>query len=115
MTLRMEDGKPVGLDWSVCTDGQQRPEVWRQERVAKAAKSPKEDDGDRPERASTKRLLPGVEREVIRLYRDEGLSALKVGAELSIQPATVFKVLKRNGVETRSRSEAMALSQATRG
>lgn len=118
MTLRFDErGKPAGLDWSSCTDGKPDPRVWRQPKeVAKAlASCEAENNEERPERASTKRLSPAVERSVIHMYRDEQKSAIQVGKALGIQPATVFKVLNRNGVATRSRAESMQLSRTRRG
>jgi hypothetical protein len=119
MTLRYEDRIPVGLDWSICNDGSpHRPEVWK----AAAAPAKPKDDGElaepKPPKAestnSRKRLSQAIEQKVIRLYRDELKSSKVVAGALGIQPATVFKVLARNNVPTRSRTEAMAL-RAPRG
>lgn len=116
MTLRFDaNGKPVGLDWSVCTDGEQRPEVWKNWRARKPQEPQESGDEDQENRRpGPQRLEASVERRVIRMYRDEELSALRIAREIGIQSATVFKVLKRNGVPTRTRSEGMKLSRAKR-
>lgn len=116
MTLRYEDRTPVGLDWSVCNDGNPNPEVWKAAPVVK----PKDEGEPKPARAKSdnppnRRLSRATEMQVIRLYRDGLKSSKAVAQELGIQPATVFKVLKRNGIETRSRAEGMALSRSRRG
>lgn len=111
MTLRSDEkGKPVGLDWSVCNDGTSSPEVWKQA-ARRIPAEPRDEDAERP---GPKRLAPAIEARVIRMYRDRLMSALEIGRELGIQSATVFKVLKRNNVPTRSRSEGMRLSRAKR-
>lgn len=111
MTLRFEGHQPVGLDWSACTDGTSRPEVW-QELPTRKAKA--EVDPLAPIRPSTQRMSSAMEARVIRLYRDEQLSAIEVGKVVGCQPATVFKVLKRHNVPSRSRQEGMAISRAKR-
>lgn len=119
MTLRYDENrKPVGLDWSVCTDGQERPDVWRNPiAVAKALKACEDQTNHavrRPDRPAPQRLPQAVELQVVKLYRDEKLSALEIGRIVGIQPGTVFKVLRRREVPTRSSSEAMKLSRAKR-
>ena len=44
------------------------------------------------------------------LYEDEGLSMDKIGELIGISPLAVHRVLKRFGVETKSKSEAMKIS-----
>lgn len=102
MTLRYDEhGKPVGLDWSVCTDGNSRPEVWTNWRPPKRQES----DGTEPEERETthsrKRLAPAVEALIIRMYRDEKKSARECALAAGVKPPTVFKVLRRNGIESR--------------
>lgn len=118
MTLRYgHDGKPVGLDWSVCNDGKPRPEVWQafstpaKSKQAKAVRKPKE---PREGQASRNRTAPEIEQQIITLYRDHKLPANEVGRRCGLTAVTVFKVLKRNGVTTRSRAEAMAIYQESR-
>lgn len=113
MTLRYEDRIPVGLDWSVCTDGTNNPDIWKAVPVRKNEKGEPAEPG--PERPSRQRLSRAVESVIIRMYRDELLSSKVIADKLEIQPATVFKVLRRNNVPSRSRSEGMALSRARRG
>lgn len=40
--------------------------------------------------------------EVVRLYRDEGLSAYKINERLGITPAQVYAILKKDGVARRT-------------
>jgi DNA-binding CsgD family transcriptional regulator len=111
VTLRYEKGKPVGLDWTVCNDGQGDPSVWH------TAILPSNEPKVRRElkqagigRGGATRLASAVEEQVIELYRDERKSAKEIASIIGIQPATVFKVLRRNKVPTRSKSEAMRIS-----
>lgn len=109
MTLRYDDnGKPIGLDWTVCNDGNPRPEVWTNWRPP----APKERaDGttveEEQERTthSRKRLSPAVEAQIIRLYRDEHKSARECAMATGVKPPTVFKVLNRNGIASRGRTQ----------
>lgn len=108
MTLRYDHlGKPCGLDWDVCNDGNPRPEVWLKAGLARTKPQPEE-------RAAPKRLTPQTEAKVVRLYRDEQLSAQQVADRLGIQSGTVFKVLRRKGVATRTKAEGRQLGQARR-
>lgn len=109
MTLRYEGKKPAGLDWSTCNDGDPRPEVWKTLPPKPKAEPKEPAELSAPGR---QRLSPAVERQVIRLYRDEKMSALRVAVALGIRSATVFKVLKRNGVPSRSRSEGIQLARS---
>ena len=114
-------GKPVGLDWSVCNDGSARPDVWRmaglrpnEPKVRADLEQAAERTGNAEGHAARQRLSRAIERKVINMYVDDEMSALQIGREIGIQAATVFKVLKRNHVPTRSRSEGMRLSRARR-
>lgn len=108
MTLRFNDrGKPVGLDWSVCNDGTSNPDIWGMKPKAPAKRS------EPLESHSRQRLTPGVERQVIRLYGEQK-SALEISRELGIASASVFKILRRNDVPTRSKSEGMRISRERR-
>lgn len=115
MTLRYgHDGKPCGLDWTVCNDGNPQPEVWGMNPAPKP-KPVKEKPEPKPRaegRVQRNRLAPEVEAEIIRLYRDRRLSANEVGRRCGTTAVTVFKVLERNGVPARSKSEAMTLYHA---
>jgi len=109
MTLRYQGARPVGLDWSSCNDGNEQPEVWQT--LPKAKK--REPKVTEPVTGVSRQRLDNItEATVIRLYRDEQKSALQVAKEVGIQSATVFKVLARHGVPSRSRSESMQLSRS---
>ena len=101
MTLRFDaNGKPVGLDWSVCNDGTDRPEVWKTWRAPKP-KTVEEEGEERAATHSRQRIAPALEARIIRMYRDEGRSARECAEAAGVKPPTVFKVLKRNGIESR--------------
>lgn len=122
MTLRYDErGKPVGLNWDTCTDGNPNPEAWRsaglkpnEPKVQADLEQAAERIGNAPGHPGRQRLARSVERQVITMYTDQLMSALEIGRAVGIQPATVFKVLKRNNVPTRSRSEGMRISRARR-
>ena len=105
MTLSYNDhGKPIGLDWSTHTDGNPRPEVWTSWRPpAPKERSADQTEGDEQTRTthSRKRLAPATEALIIRMYRDEEKSARECALAAGVKPPTVFKVLNRNGIESR--------------
>ena len=98
---------PVGLDWNVCNDGNPDPAVWN-----KKLKPNEPGVTAELKRAGgfVQRLAAEIEEEVIRLYRDEKWSATMVAEKVNIRQGTVFKVLRRNNIPSRSKSEGMALS-----
>lgn len=105
MTLRYDQhGKPIGLDWTACTDGTFRPEVWNwrasatKERGTSHAGEDEQTDGPNHSR---KRLSAATEALIIRMYRDENKSARECALAAGVKPPTVFKVLGRNGVPSR--------------
>lgn len=112
MSLRFENNRPVGLDWPAITT-RVDPEVWANatESLRRTRPSPASDGEPRPARP---RISPSAEREIIRLYRDELLSANEVARIVGVQSATVFKTLKRHKIPSRSKSEGMKLSRAKR-
>ena len=113
MTLRYEGGQPVGLDWPAITTGHD-PEVWKNasESLQRTrAKSGNDGVFSRPART---RIAHGVEMQIVRMYRDELMSAKEIAAAVGVQSATVFKALKRNNVPSRTKSEGMKLSRAKR-
>lgn len=109
MTLRYDEhGKPIGLDWTVCTDGNPRPEVWTNWRPPAARQradgTTVEEEQERTTH-SRKRLAPAVEAQIIRMYRDENKSARECAIATGVKPPTVFKVLARNGIASRGRTQ----------
>jgi hypothetical protein len=107
MTLRYEGKQPVGLDWSAIDRGDHDPTRWG------LAERPKTEAAERPGkgRPGVARLDPAIEHRIIRLYRDDQMSGKEVALAVGVQSATVFKVLNRNGVKTRTKAEGMALSR----
>lgn len=102
MTLRYDEhGKPIGLDWTVCTDGNPQPAVWTNWRPTAAKERGGEEQEDREPTHSRQRLSPATEALIIRMYRDELKSARECAMAAGVKPPTVFKVLNRNGVPSR--------------
>lgn len=107
MTLRYgHDGKPVGLDWTVCNDGNPRPEVWgeglKQDRPPKEPKAV----AVRPIGSTNyngQRIPAEKEQEIIRLYTEEEMSGLNISKQVGVTVTTVFKSLHRNGVPMRGK------------
>lgn len=112
MTLRLDEhGKPIGLDWTVCTDGDPHPEVWTNWRPLKP-KEPGvgqtiEEEQEGSQTRGRQRLSAATEALIIRMYRDEGKSSRECALAAGVKPPTVFKVLKRNGVESRGYTSAV--------
>jgi hypothetical protein len=107
MTLRYEGKQPIGLDWSAIDRGDHDPTRWGLPEQRKA--EPKDSPGKG--RPGVARLDPAVERKIIRLYRDDQMSGKETARACGVQSATVFKVLARNGVPSRTKTEGMALSR----
>lgn len=112
MTLRYEGNRPVGLDWPSITTGYD-PEVWQKASLAQRQRTKASEPSEGPS-PSGKRLLPATERRIVALYRDQEMSALETARATGVQPATVFKVLKRCGVPSRTKAEGMKISRAKR-
>ena len=53
-------------------------------------------------RGTRQRTPDHIAREVIRLYVDEGLAGAEIGERTGVRHATVYKILRRNGVPVRS-------------
>ncbi len=105
MTLRYDaNGKPVGLDWGVCTDGTSRPEVWSNWRSRKPKEPGEEQEGRTAPSYSRARISPATERQIIRMYTTEGRTAREIAEAAGVKMPTVFRVLKRNGVPPRGRT-----------
>lgn len=118
MTLRIVGGKPVGLDWGVCNDGNENPSIWS----GKSKKAPKPKPvSEKPtkqkaiaDRAQALRLAVEIEAEILVMYRDELQPATRIAKHFNISHQTVYKVLQRNNVPVRSKSEAKKLLFAER-
>jgi transposase-like protein len=104
VTLRFDEhGKPIGLDWSVCNDGNPTPQIWMdwRPRRAKAGGQTVEQEAEGRQTHDRKRLSPATEALIIRLYRDENKSARECAETAGVKSPTVFKVLARNGIASR--------------
>lgn len=108
MTLRYEDGRPVGLDWNACYDGNYDENIWRKANDLK----PKPVRRQKKSTSGLGRKSTPIEMqlEIVRLYRDEKLSLNQISAKLGCVNATVLRMLQRHGVPTRSKSEGTKLS-----
>lgn len=116
MTLRFNDrGRPAGLDWPVVSGGRfGNPDLTLLTETG-AARNPVADlNRKRAATVRANRIDPQTEAEVIRLYVDEMKTSREVAEATGIRANTVSKILRRNGVESRSKSEAMRLVAARR-
>jgi hypothetical protein len=100
MSLRAgPDGKPVGLDWDkISAHCPQDPGVW-----GKLPPPRKEEKPGRTSRPGPQRIAPDVAERIIHLYTVEQLSGAVIGNRVGVRHATVYKVLRRHGVEPRSK------------
>lgn len=113
---RYEGGKPVGLDWTVHHDGTSNPDAWK-----RASKANPEQSGEQPKRRRSNgdgggtrlRTAPEVEASVVLRYTN-GEPAPEIARSVGLQPATVYKILRRNNVPTRTVREAAKLAYAKR-
>lgn len=122
MTLRYEQGKPVGLDWSVCTDGVKDDKIWWTPPKKKKKYKPRtrtrqlnRPDVKNPGVGRGHRRTPeAVAQEIVRLYRDDLVPSPQIAKRLGVARQTVYVVLDRYNVERRSKSVAMKMSRADR-
>jgi DNA invertase Pin-like site-specific DNA recombinase len=96
----------------------QDPGVWQRASLAAHAKA----DADNELKRAAKRNSDGtgranlrtpraVELDVIRRY-NENQPGSEIAKAHGIQHGTIYKILRRNGIEPRTKSEAMRLSRA---
>lgn len=105
MTLRYHHGKPVGLDWNVCYN----PEV-----SAPKERAPRTDiKNPGSGRGQLQRLASDIEAQIIEMYQ-KGMTAYPIAKAFNITHKTVYRVLQRNDIPTRSMSQAMIMSHARR-
>jgi DNA invertase Pin-like site-specific DNA recombinase len=112
VTLRYNDhGKPVGLDWSVCNDGNSQPEVWGFVPKKKGKKrQPIMNPGIG--RGGNSRLPVEIEEKIIEMYTEKEMAAIAIAKELGSTAKTVFRVLRRNDIPTRTQSRSQELRHA---
>lgn len=53
-------------------------------------------------RGSRQRTPQHITDEIIRLYTEQGLAGAEIGQRVGVRHATVYKILRRNGVQPRS-------------
>lgn len=59
-------------------------------------------------RGTRQRTPAAVAKEVVRLYTEEQLPGSKVGKLTGVRPATVYKILRRHGIDVRDRGSRTA-------
>lgn len=104
-------GRPVGLDWTVCNDGNPRPEVWKYWFLT------------RDQRRKLKHPLtinPGIgrggnvwmgaekERQIIDVYQNTLYGPYEIADMFGITHKTVYRVLKRCDIPLRSKRREIA-------
>lgn len=106
MTLRYgHDGKPIGLDWDVCNDGNPQPELWGGTLRSDKPKEPKavKISPVGSTNNNGQRIASEKEQEIIRLYTEEEMSGSQISKLVGCTVTTVFKSLHRNGVPMRGK------------
>ncbi len=100
-------GRPIGLDWTVCNDGNPMPGVWNSEYINKlnAGKKPKHPYTLRPGIGRGGNVWMGaeMERQIIDVYENTTFGPYDIAAMFGITHKTVYRVLKRCDVPLRSR------------
>lgn len=113
MTLRYnEHGRPVGLDWTVCNDGNSRPEVWGLRPVRKSGKKRQPIMNPGIGRGGNSRLPVEIEEKIIEMYTVQEMAAIAIAKQLGSTAKTVFRVLRRNDIPTRTQSRSQELRHA---
>lgn len=111
MTLRYDNhGRPIGLDWTVCNDGNPQPLVWDPDYTLKLAQ------GKKPKHPYT--LRPGIgrggnvwmgaelEAQIIDVYELTNHTPTEISRMFGFTLKTFYRVLKRNDIQLKSRRAA---------
>lgn len=119
MTLRYDGhGRPVGLDWTVCNDGNPRPEVWSdwtpQRPWYRKARKKKRVANPGVGRGGVNKFSPEKDALIVKMYTEDLLPAYKIAEAINSTPKTVWRVLKRNHIQKRTSSTAQKLRYQTR-
>lgn len=109
MTLRYDNhGRPIGLDWEVCNDGNPRPYIWSDFMRIAAGKKPKHPNTIRLGIGRGGNVWMGLEKErqIIDVYEGTEFGPQEIARMFDVTPKTVYRVLNRCGIELRSRRKA---------
>ena len=112
MTLRFDaHGRPRGLDWTVCNDGNPRPEVWDPTYLTRMT-------GNRPKHPGTKNLGIGrggnvwmgaeLERQIIDVYTLTKYGPYEIANMFNFTQKTIYRVLKRCEIPLRPKQRVVA-------
>jgi hypothetical protein len=112
VTLRYDNhGRPVGLDWKVCNDGNPRPEIWSNWQAPKKRRNRSRKPIMNPGigRGGAKRFSPEKDALIVKMYVEDQMPAYKIAEVINSTPKTIWRVLKRNKVQKRTGSSAQKL------
>lgn len=114
MTLRFDNhGRPRGLNWTVCNDGNPRPEVWGinalQPRRKKPGSKRREIMNPGVGRGGVQKFSDEKDALIVKMYLEDKLPAYKIAKAINSTPKTIWRVLKRNDVQKRTQSHVQKL------
>lgn len=111
MTLRYDNhGRPIGLDWTVCNDGNPRPEVWSDWHQKLKANKAKHPFTINPGIGRGGNVWMGAEKErqIVDVYQNTRFGPYEIAEMFGITHKTVYRVLQRCEVPLRSKRREIA-------
>lgn len=109
MTLRFDaHRRPLGLDWTVCNDGNPRPEIWSDwyERVRTHKKRHPNTLNPGIGRGGNVWMGAALERQIIDVYELTEFGPYAIAEMFGITHKSVYRVLDRNDIQLKSRRVA---------
>lgn len=106
MTLRYDGyGRPVGLDWTVCNDGNPRPEIWSNwQPPQKRKRYPRAVRNTGVGRGGVHKFSPEKDALIVKMYTEDLMPAYMIAERINSTPKTIWRVLKRNHIQKRTKS-----------
>jgi hypothetical protein len=111
VTLRYDaHGRPVGLDWTVCNDGNPQPHIWSdwQQRLLERKKKHPNTLNPGIGRGGNVWMGAEMERQIIDVYTMTRFGPYDIAEMFQITHKTVYRVLHRNDIPLRAKQKVVA-------
>jgi hypothetical protein len=111
VTLRLDaHGRPIGLDWTVCNDGNPRPEIWSDWHLKVKANKKRHPDTLNPGIGRGGNVWMGakMEAQIVDVYQNTRFGPYDIAEMFGITHKTVYRVLQRNDIPLRSKRREIA-------
>lgn len=109
-------GRPIGLDWTVCNDGNPQPHIWSNWRPEKKRRRGRKRPVMNPGvgRGGVHKFSPEKDALIVKMYTEELLPAYVIAERINSTPKTVWRVLGRNNIQKRTNSTVQKLRYQSR-